>query len=460
MNQEQVKKALNQAVGDYADIRIERKKTRTLVYHGNELKTVSFNELIGGLARVVNDGGMGTYSFTDLDDIPFAIKEASRAAKVVSGTVALPVIMAPVEPVVDDWKHTPEVDFRDISLEEKLRLLTYYNGMVLDTPGVFTTRSTYQDEVEDRTFFSTEGAQIHQEYLFCRCAGRIMVKEGDIVRDVSFSLGCNEDYKNLIDREETIQKRIGKAVDLLKAERAEAGLYTIVTDPDLGGVFIHEAFGHLSEADAIENNHSILEMMKLGKTIGSPILSVVDQGNLPMSPGTTGYDDEGVPTQKTQIIKDGVLVGRIHSRASATSLNEKPTGNCRAVDFRFAPLVRQSNIFIENGETDPGDILSSVEDGLYLCGARGGQTMGDVFTFGAQFGYRIKDGKLGAMVADINILGNVFETLKKVSAVGNDLRISEWGGCGKCIWGPIQMLSKSGLGSPHLKIENVVVGGR
>ncbi len=460
MDLEQVKQALHQAAGDYADIRIERKKIRTLIYHGRELKTVSSNELVGGLVRVINNGGMGTFSFTDLADIPGAVRSASRAANVVAGTEALPVIMAPVEPVVADWKHQPEIDFRDIPVKEKVALLNRYNTMILDSPGVFTTRCIYRDELNDRTFLSTEGAQIHQELLFCHVAGRIIAKDGDIVRDVAVGLGCNEDYKNLLDRDETVMKRVEKVVELLKAEPAAAGVYTIVTDPNLGGVFIHEAFGHLSEADAIENNRSLQELMKLGMTIGSPILNVVDQGNLPMAPGTYGYDDEGVPAQKSSIIEDGVLVGRIHSRASASILNEEPTGNCRAVDFRFAPLVRMSNIFIEAGDTDPGEMIGSVENGLYLCGAKGGQTMGDVFTFGAQFGYRITDGEIGPMVVNINILGNVFETLKNVSAIGNDLSISEGGGCGKCIWGPIQMLSKSGMGSPHLKIDNVVVGGR
>ena len=126
-----------------------------------------------------------------------------------------------------------------------------------------------------------------------------------------------------------------------------------------------------------------------------------------------------------------MLVGRLHSRLSAAQLNGETTGNYRATDYRYMPQVRMSNIFIEQGETPFEDLLIEADDGLYLCGGKGGQTMGDLFTFGAQYGYEIKNGKLGRMVKDINISGNVFETLGNISRIGNDFEMNEGGGCGK-----------------------------
>jgi TldD protein len=174
------------------------------------------------------------------------------------------------------------------------------------------------------------------------------------------------------------------------------------------------------------------------------------------------YDDEGVASRKTYLVKKGILAGNLHSRLSAGALGAEPTGNFRAMDYRYLPLVRQSNIYIEPGESSFGEMLGSIDDGLYLCGGKGGQTMGDVFTFGAQYGYKIRNGKKGQMVKDINISGNVFETLKNITMVGNDLKIIEWGGCGKSRAGifDMQMLDKSGVGGPHIVIENVIIGGK
>jgi TldD protein len=118
-----------------------------------------------------------------------------------------------------------------------------------------------------------------------------------------------------------------------------------------------------------------------------------------------------------------------------------------------------SNIFIEKGQTSFDDMISSIDNGYYLCGAKGGQTSGDQFTFGAQYGYQIRNGKLGNLVRDINMSGELFDTLANISMIGDDLEFAERGGCGKGGVGPMQLNSKSGKGSPHIKIDKVTLGG-
>jgi TldD protein len=131
----------------------------------------------------------------------------------------------------------------------------------------------------------------------------------------------------------------------------------------------------------------------------------------------------------------------------------------RAVDAHFTPIIRMSNIYIDPGESSLEEMVASIDDGYYLVGAKGGQTSGDQFSFGAQWGYRIVNGRLGSMVRDINMSGELFSTLQAITMVGNDLLFSERGGCGKGGGGSMQLNRKSGKGAPHIKVDAVTIGG-
>jgi TldD protein len=223
----------------------------------------------------------------------------------------------------------------------------------------------------------------------------------------------------------------------------------------MSGVFTHEAFGHFSEADIIEDNPTMREKMRIGAKLGSDVLSITDD---PTRPGQLGFyrsDDEGVAARPVALMKDGVLFGRLHSRRTAAEFGEPITGHCVAQDYRFAPIIRMGCIFIEPREKTKDELLGLLGDGLYLCNHMGGATIGESFTFGAQFGFDVKNGKPGRMLRDINISGNLYATMKNLSAVGNDLTLREIGGCGKG-----QMNFRSCNGAPHVLVDNVVVGGR
>ena len=141
------------------------------------------------------------------------------------------------------------------------------------------------------------------------------------------------------------------AVELLAAPQVKGGEYTVVLDPVLAGVFVHEAFGHLSESDFVYENDRMREIMTLGKQFGAPQLNIVDGAAVPGLRGSYKYDDEGVPRRKTYLIREGKLVGRLHSRETAAKMDEKPTGNARAINYRFPPIVRMTNTYIEPGDS-------------------------------------------------------------------------------------------------------------
>ena len=455
-----LKRAISKIDATYVDAMFEWTEEMSIFYSGRELENVNVTTNEGGRVTVIKNGGYAVSSFTEPELIDESLRISERAA-IAESSYGNTVELAKVKPVKDNVKIKAKIDPRKISFEEKRELMKHYIDLILKTEKVKTCYVRYSEAFTKKIFVNNEGTEIEQEIVLCRLGGRIIAVDGNIVQMTGFSLGYCEDYERLLNREDVVEKQVKAAVDLLKAEPVKPGYYTIIADQDLAGVFIHEAFGHLSESDDLINNPSLREVVKLNKRLGRDILNVVDNGRFPLAPGTYMYDDEGVPTRKTYIIKDGILVGRLFSRISGGALGGEPTGNFRARDYRYIPLVRMSNIYIENGDTPFEHMLESVDKGLYLCGGKGGQTMGDLFTFGAQYGYLIEKGKITKMIKNVNISGNVFETLANITMVGNDFKMSEWGGCGKSRAGmfDLQMLDKSGIGAPHIKIENVVVGG-
>jgi len=235
----------------------------------------------------------------------------------------------------------------------------------------------------------------------------------------------------------------------------EGGIHNVILDPILAAVFIHEAFGHSSEADTIENSPSILEKMKIGTRLGTDILNIEDDPTLRYQLGHYKYDDEGVPARPAELMKSGVLTGRLHSRRTAAKFGEPVTGHCVAEDYRYAPIIRLGNIFIKPGTDTLESLIERLGDGYYFADHLGGQTSGENFTFASQYGYRIRNGKKAELVNEAGISGNLYTTLKNIVGVANDLTFGKTGGCGKG-----QVNPRSCFGAPHILVNQVVVGGK
>ena len=207
-------------------------------------------------------------------------------------------------------------------------------------------------------------------------------------------------------------------------------------------------------ADIILKRPGMLEKMQIGNKIASDILNVIDDATINGQLGFYKYDDEGVAVRPTKLIKDGILKARLHSRKTAYLMNEPITGHSIAEDYRYAPIIRMGCIIIEPGKHSFNQMLKELNNGLYIIGPKGGQTSGDNFTFGALYGYKIKNGKIENMIRDINISGNLYETLNNIKAIANDLAFRKTGGCGKG-----QINPRSCMGAPHVLIKNCIVGG-
>ncbi|HTW92234.1 MAG TPA: TldD/PmbA family protein [bacterium] len=452
---DELQRMLGLVRADYADLRYELVRETSIDFSGRELTGLSASSTDGFVWRVLKDGGWSQVSFTKPEDAERACRSALENAEVLSRGGARPVRLAPAPPARDEFHPKLNEDPRSVPIEEKLGLVRRYNDIAFEHPKVATTQAGYWDLIRDKYFVSTEGARLREELVTARILGSIVTKEGSLTQTVRFGFGGSDGMARLRGREAEMADRVKICVDLLKAEPVKAGEYRAVLDQSLAGVFTHEAFGHFSEADLIEDSPTMREKMTIGAKLGNDVLSITDDPTRPGQLGFYRYDDEGVAARPVTLMKDGVLTGRLHSRRTAAEFGEPITGHCVAEDYRYPPIIRMGCIFIEPRDKPKDELLSRLGDGLYLCNHMGGQTTGENFTFGAQFGYEVKDGKPGKMLRDINISGNLYATLKNISAVGNDLTLREVGGCGKG-----QTNNRSCNGAPHVLVESLVVGGR
>ena len=449
-----IKNALKLAKADYAEVRVHEGVSTGITYVGKELEGIGEKSSFGGCVRALVNGGWGFVAFNDIEYLPKYIEMACEQARFVGKNKSQ---LAPI-PIINDHTKTKVVnDPAEISLKEKQSLCDKYNTIILSSKQIQTSNVRYLDSHGTVFFANTEGIFIAQETIFCGISLLAMARDGMNVQQAYHSVGDLRGYNNVLNMEQECEKVAKRAVDQLSAKPVNGGKYTVIIDPKLCGVFVHEAFGHLSEADFVYENAQLREIMVLGKRFGSDDLSIVDDGTLVGEAGYNKYDSEGTPTQKTYLIKNGILTNRLHSRETAAKMDEKPTGNARSISYGNEPIVRMTNTFMEPRNDTFEKMLSEVDDGIYAIGALGGQTNMEMFTFSAEEAYMIRNGQLKEKVRDVVLTGNVFETLMNIDAIGNDLEIyGGMGGCGKGGQSPLRVSD----GGPHVRIRNVVIGGR
>jgi len=221
-------------------------------------------------------------------------------------------------------------------------------------------------------------------------------------------------------------------------------------------VLLHEAIGHGLEGDFNRRGTSAFAG-RIGETVASPLCTVVDDGTLPGRRGSLNMDDEGIPSQCTTLIENGVLKGYMQDKHNARLMKTRSTGNGRRESFAHLPMPRMTNTYMLNGPHDPGEILASVENGLYATNFGGGQvdiTSGK-FVFSTSEAYLIEGGRVTRPVKGATLIGNGPDVLTRVSMVGNDLALDA--GVGVC--GKDGQSVPVGVGQPTLRIDGLTVGG-
>jgi TldD protein len=439
---------------DYLAIRLEEAEGTDILLRGNKVETLSEGLSIGGQVRACYKGGWGFASFNRLTSLRDQIEQAIAAARLVGDEET---VLAPVEPIQTICE-LPLVgtDPRHISLAQKKALCGHYAEILRSVDDRITTTSVrYGDSAQRVILATSDGSLIEQSWVDLEMRFAATARNGETVQTGRETTGSRKAYEDLEQLDAQVRSAAQRAVDALALPSVKGNTYTVVIDPILSGLFVHEAFGHLSEADMSYENPDLMEVMTLGRRFGCRELQIFD-GAAPVGHrGSYYYDDEGVPATTTQLIRDGVLVGRLHSRETAGKLGETPTGNARCLNYHYPPLVRMTNTWIERGTTPVDNLFEGIKEGVYARNWLGGMTNGEMFTFAAGEAWMIRDGKIAEPVRDVNLSGNVFSTLADIEAIGDDFYWDESGGCGKGGQNGLPV----GCGGPSLRIRNVVVGG-
>ncbi|MBS0506492.1 MAG: metalloprotease TldD [Proteobacteria bacterium] len=253
-----------------------------------------------------------------------------------------------------------------------------------------------------------------------------------------------------------VDEAVNAALVNLESRPAPAGEMTVVLGPGWPGVLLHEAVGHGLEGDFNRKGSSAFSG-RIGQRVAAKGVTVLDDGTLADRRGSLNVDDEGHATQRNVLIEDGILKGYIQDAMNARLMGAKPTGNGRRESYAHIPMPRMTNTYMLGGDKDPAEIVASIKKGLYATNFGGGQvdiTSGK-FVFSASEAYWVENGKILYPVKGATIVGSGPESLKKVSMIGNDMRLDS--GVGTC--GKEGQSVPVGVGQPTLRIDGITVGG-
>ena len=417
--------------GLYADIRIEYTEDAAYSFENGEVMSDTENVVSGAIIRVY-DGKMWYTSVTnELDNIQSELDELASLAE--------PDPDIENDPMVKLFEVNRDTvllfegdnDIRKFTRPQRKELVESYLKECFDgsVPEIKKCGVSYYQDHHIKEFYSSKGAEIKQDFQ----QALVWCWFDIVVNDITTSGGRgfqSMELKDITGCYDQVRDRINRFLDFAKnAEDVTPGDYVCVLSPDTTGMFTHESFGHKSEADFMLNDKTLRDEWVLGKKVGSDLVSIYDSGS-PLHRGYIAYDDEGTKPRETWLIKNGVLTGRLHNAKSASVLGEELTGNSRAQDFGFSPLVRMTNTYMAPGNMSPEEIIAGVEDGIYIYNVNYGTGQG-TFTLQPNICYRIKNGKLAGPLRVNVVTGSVFKTLFDIDAVGNDFKICDTSTCGK-----------------------------
>lgn len=440
----------------YAEVRAQNRFKTSFTMKEGRVEAAKQGIENGVALRVLVNGAWGFASVGSLEisTLMEAASDACSMARAASTRLKNPIKLAPTKPIEDKVVNKSKNPPSEVSIETKIKMASEINGVTLKTDKrVKSCTIDYLDSTGRSYFANSEATYIEQEKVYVWSRITASALQNGVFTFSREEIGSTAGYEIFdIQTPEVIgDKLVKRSVSQLGAKPPKGGKFPVVLGPNVVGVFVHEAFGHLSEADLALAGGVLFNNM--GRKIGSDLVTFYDDGTIEGAFGSFKYDDEGIPAQKTLLIKDGVVEGLLHNRETAQKCNTTPTGNARAEDYRVEPIIRMRNTYMDPRDHTAEELIEGVKFGYFFKSFRGGQANLDgAFQVGIQEAYEIVNGQLGEMVRDASISGNTLETLLKIDAVGKDFELNS-GRCGK---GQIAFI---GDGGPHIRVSEVTVGG-
>jgi TldD protein len=447
-----IAKALEKG-GDFADVYLENRISRQIVMEESKFKSGLYGISQGAGVRVISGNKTG-YAYTD----EITEEKLMRAAEVAS-YVALN--STPISPVAVSVSSRPSYvtvsqPLGQIADEKRIEIIKRADQAAKDyDPRIKMAMIDYNDEVRSRVIVNSEGVYLKDELPLLFFIVQAMSDDGK-ARHMARERLSNHSGFEMFEKvtPETVAKNAAReAIAMLAAEDAPAGIMDVVMQNGWGGVLVHEAVGHPLEADNIAKGIGAFTG-KLGQKVASDCFTMVDDGTLPNFRGTINYDDEGTEAQRNVLIENGVLKGFLTDVLSAKQLSMSRTGNGRRESFRYIPIPRMTNTFIDKGKDKPEDILASTKKGIYVQSLSGGSVnpITGVFNFTCREAYLIENGKKTNPIRGATLIGSCMDVISHVDAVADNLDFGP-GICGK------GQAAEVSAGQPTVRIRGINVGG-
>ena len=441
--------------GDYADLYFEHTTFFNLLLKDGVVSSGGFHTDYGVGIRVLKGEKTG-YAYSENTEMPDMLKAAQAASSIALGASGNRTY-SPVEDRRHDL-YPMKRNWRDNGADAYLPFLKELEKEIFSRDSrIVKVVVRMSNSVTDLMMYNSLGElTCDTRPIGSISASAVFTQDGRTENKSaarSFRMGAELIGPEMIME---LADEVVKGVDArFEARRPKGGQMPVVMGAGASGILLHEAMGHAFEADFNRKGQSIFSD-KMGQQVCPKGVNVVDDGTVAFNRGAGNYDDEGVPAEKTYMVKDGVLTSYLHDRISAEWYGVRPTGNGRRENFRYNPIPRMRATYMESGDADPQGIIADVKQGIYVNEFSNGQVKigeGD-FTFFVKSGYLIEDGHLTMPVKDINIIGNGPQALADILAVGNDLKIDN----GTWTCGKEQSVAVS-CGMPTILVKNLTVGG-
>ena len=454
---DQIIGSLLSAQVDAADIYFQSSRYESWVLEDGIIKQGTHNSEQGAGVRAISGEKTG-FAYSDQLALPALLEAANnvkaitrqgqqRQIQVTSGLSA-PALYLPVDPL-SSLNDQEKVDLLHRIDRETRKLDDRIEQVIVSLIGA-----------HDSILVADQDGQLTGDVRpLIRMNVTVIIEDAGRREQGSMGGGARADYGYFLDADKGLEygrQALHQALINLEATEAPAGAMTVVLGPGWPGILLHEAIGHGLEGDFNRKGTSAFSG-RVGERVASELCTIVDDGTLAGRRGSLTVDDEGTPTENTVLIEKGILKGYMQDKLNARLMGVKATGNGRRESYAHLPMPRMTNTYMLPGQSDPGEIIASVDKGLYASNFGGGQvdiTSGK-FVFSASEAYLIENGKVTQPVKGATLIGNGPDVLTRVSMVGNDLELDS--GVGTC--GKEGQSVPVGVGQPTIKIDSLTVGG-
>ena len=431
-------KYLDQKKVQYCDVRADQQIKKSALIENDEIEHITDNENKGVGVRLIKNG---TWSFCSITN-PNSFDEIKN---ILDNTIKNSDYRN-----IDNKKiklHSNPVNKREINfpvlkkpeIEELIKIGFECNKIISDTPKIIKSITNASHTVNSKYFTNSEGSEILQNFTDVIMEMVATAHESGQTQSVNITEGGRGGLELITNKIQQSAKEISKkASELIYAKPVKEEKATVVMNPDFVSLLTHEILGHPSEADRVLGKEMAWAggawwKGKIGEKIGSEKLNVFDDPTIKESLGWYYFDDEGVETKKTNLVEKGVLKNHMQNRETSEIFNTIPTGNMRATNYRFMPLIRMACTCIGNGDQNVNEIIKDVKNGYYISNMKvpSIDMNRDNWNISCQYAQKIENGEITDLLRDVIVMGTAPEFFNSIDACGNDFTVRPITNCGK-----------------------------